>query len=157
MTKFALVRDINGYVSDGVPLPFTSDMFGAFLTTNVAQQYTVPTTYKNWVAVFSFPSCCDFWVCVNGNAVPPNATIGVVNSVRNPHVKLVKGGDVISIITPNTNGGEFGCELFSLENILQEKEMADCGPVNPPTQNVIVTETGIPIIDEDGNVLIMES
>lgn len=99
-TKFAMSRDINGY--NGFGLPFSVD--GAFTTLaqNVAQSFTVPSDYPNWIAVFSYSVGSNVFVNGMGTATVPGGTVTDSTSQLNPVARAVKGGQTISVITPDT-------------------------------------------------------
>lgn len=93
-----------------VTVPF-SDVCETFnLATNAAQSFTVPgDVTSNYSCRFGYRFDSNVFVCVNGTATVPGA--GTKNSTQyqelNPGIdgsqRYLKGGDVISIVTPDAN------------------------------------------------------
>lgn len=98
-TKMSMTRDIAGYNGFGL-LP-TYDVYGCSLTANVAQSITVPSTYENWIAIFTYTPGSNIFVSFTTTAAVYNGTMGARTSVLNPAGRQVKAGDTISVITPN--------------------------------------------------------
>jgi hypothetical protein len=99
-TKFSMSRDINGYNGFGI-LP-TYDIYNGLLAAGVAQTVTVPSTYSNWIAIFTFTPGASVWVSINGTAAAPAGAFASGVSTLNPAGRQVKEGDVISFITSDT-------------------------------------------------------
>jgi hypothetical protein len=99
-TKFSMSRDINGYNGFGI-LP-TYDVYNGLLAAGVAQSVTVPSTYPNWIAIFTFTPGASVWVSVNGTAAAPSGAFASSTSTLNPAGRQLKAGDVLSIITADT-------------------------------------------------------
>ncbi len=96
------------------PLTDTSVRFA--LGVGVAQTYTVPGTNKDkYRAEFSYASNSNVFVGLNVTATSPGA--GTKESTSNieykPCRRYVKGGDIISIITPDATA-YCGVALLSL-------------------------------------------
>ena len=93
-----------------ITVPF-SDVSATFnLATGVAQTYTVPgASTVNYSARFGYRLDSNVLVCLNGTATTPGA--GTNNSTQyqelNPGIdgsqRYVKGGDVLSISTPDAS------------------------------------------------------
>jgi hypothetical protein len=111
--KLQMVRDINGYVTFGLPICF--DEWGGFLSTNVEQHFIVPSTYSVWSANFSFGPGSAIWVAYNQTAVLPTGTFGVVNCELNPATRLVYAGDLISMITSDQTNDWVGVTLYAIQ------------------------------------------
>ena len=96
-TKFLMTRDIAGY--NGFGVTFTLNAKSAVLVAGVAQNFTVPDEYPNWIAIFSFSPGASVWVDGITTAVAPTGAFANTTSELNPAARLVKAGDVISFIT----------------------------------------------------------
>lgn len=103
-TLFNMIRDINGY--NGFGLPFSDTGFQTTLAQNVAQPYTIPLSisanYSKYIAIFSFDPGLRIFVANNTTAEVPGSSFASTVSELNPTARLVKGGDVLSFITPDT-------------------------------------------------------
>ena len=112
MTAMNLVRDVNGFVTYGIP--FSDVEYSVTLPVSSAIILTVPNTSKNWLAIFSYEAGSNVWVANNFTATgPAGATLVATNSSRNPVARSVKAGDVLSIYTDDT-GIELGIEFYAL-------------------------------------------
>ena len=111
-TKFNMTRDINGY--NGFGLVPANNIYGANLAQNVAQTLvTVPSTYKNWIAIFSVDPGLRIFAAYNTSATAYSGTAGSVTSELNPIAWQVKAGDTISVLTPDT-ACYVGVKLYAL-------------------------------------------
>jgi len=108
-TKFSMTRDINGYNGFGI-LP-TYDIKNAVLAVGVAQNFTVPSNYPSWIAIFSYTPGATIWVSVNGTALAPTGAFGSGVSALNPAGRQVKAGDVLSFITADATNPMVSVEL----------------------------------------------
>lgn len=99
-TKFLMTRDVAGFNGFGI-LP-TYDIYNGLLAVGVAQSVTVPSTYSNYIAIFSYTPGSTVWVSVNGTAVAPAGAFGLSVSMMNPAGRQVKAGDVLSLITADS-------------------------------------------------------
>ena len=100
-TLLSLTRDINGYNAFGV-MP-TYDIQGTSLTATVAQQFTVPDNYNNWLAIFSYTPGANIWVSFTTTAAVAGGSFASMTSSLNPSARQVRGGTVISVITSDIN------------------------------------------------------
>lgn len=96
-TKFAMLRDINGY--NGFGLPFALDGEATSLAANVEQHFTVPANYPNWIAIFSYTPGANIWVDGINTAVVPGVTFAATTAELNPSARFVKSGQILSFIT----------------------------------------------------------
>jgi hypothetical protein len=97
-TKFLEIRDISGL--NGFGIQPTDDIQGCSLAANVAQTFTAPTNYSNWVAIFSYTPGSNIFVDFTGaTAAVPSGTVGVITSSLNPAERGIKGGATFSVIT----------------------------------------------------------
>lgn len=108
-TKFNMTRDINGYNGFGI-LP-TQDVEAGVLAANVLQTITVPSSYPNWIAIFSFAPGSSCWVGFNKIAAVPVGTPASSTCVLNPSARQVKAGDSITIITDDTFNPTYSIEF----------------------------------------------
>lgn len=96
--------------------PFTDDTARFALATNVAQTYTVPgTNAVKYKAIFSYNATVNVFVGINTAAtVPPAGTNQTTQNIEyRPYSRYVKGGDVISFMTPDASG-YVGVSLWKL-------------------------------------------
>jgi len=98
-TKFLMSRDISG--TNGFGIMPTYDIQTGLLAVGVAQSVTVPSTYSNWIAIFSYTPGASVWVSFTDTAVAPASVFSSSASVLNPAARAVNAGDVISLITTN--------------------------------------------------------
>ncbi len=98
-TKFNMTRDINGY--NGFGIQPTYDIQGASLAVGVAQTFTVPSNYPNWIAIFSYTPGATFFVNFTTTATLPSGTVAAITSVLNPAARALVGGSTFSVITPD--------------------------------------------------------
>lgn len=86
-------------------MPFSDTCLQLFLQAGVAQSYTVPGTSNQFFqAYFEYASNSNVFVCNNGVAASPTAgthTTQQYNEFK-PKKRYVRGGDVLSFITPDT-------------------------------------------------------
>jgi hypothetical protein len=86
--------------------PFTDTSVRFALATNVAQTYTVPgTNEQKYRAIFSYASNSNVIVGLNATATVPGAGTNQTTQTMEykPKARYVKGGDVISAITPDAS------------------------------------------------------
>lgn len=100
-TKFAMTRDINGY--NGFGIPFCIENWKTTLTANVAQTVTVPSSYENWIAIFSFSPGSNIYVANNTTATVASGIFAQSSSQLNPAARYVQAGDVLSFITADSD------------------------------------------------------
>ena len=111
MSNFAMVRDINGYNSFG--LPFSEYMYNTTLASGVAQTLTVPSDYPKWIVVFGYEVGATVWVAHNATAAIPSVAFAKIVSEVAPVARSVKAGDTLSFITPDTNA-QVGVIFYAL-------------------------------------------
>lgn len=100
-TRFSMTRDINGY--NGFGVPFTVNAQSGVLTATVAQSITVPSSYPNFIAIFSYTPGTEVWVDNITTAVAPTGAFSATTSELNPSARAVKAGSTISFITNDTD------------------------------------------------------
>ena len=102
-------RGINSFGS-----PFCDAVFSATLAANTAASVTVPgassvpgTPIPKYLAVFKVEAVSPVYMTINGTAaVPAGGTLAATNSelISYPaDAKIVKAGDIISVITATAN------------------------------------------------------
>jgi hypothetical protein len=92
------------YENKTVPFSDTSVRFA--LATNAAQTYTVPgNDTQKYQAVFKYTSTSNIFVGLNFTPTVPTAGTNETTSTEEyrPDCKYVKGGDVLSLITPDAS------------------------------------------------------
>lgn len=109
-TKFNLTRDVNGY--NGFGLPFSINGYSTELAANVAQSVTVPVTYSNWIAIFSYTPGSNIWVNGVTTAAVPGSSFAATTSQLNPSARAVKGGSTISFITSDSTSPQVGVSFY---------------------------------------------
>ncbi len=117
--RMLMGRDCNGYVTYGLQLnamdsPSAVENVQTTLSSGVAQQTTVPSSFEVYQAVFSFETGTDVWVAVNDTAEVPSGSFAATSSQQNPAVRVVNRGDVISLITSNTTA-TVGVSFYGIE------------------------------------------
>lgn len=110
-----MVRDINGYVTFG--LPFTDTKVNTTLASNEEQTTTVPAspdaTFKNILAVFSFTAGASVWVANNATAATPGGSFASTTSELNPAARQVKSGDILHFITADDTNDQVGITYYA--------------------------------------------
>ncbi len=109
-TIFNMARDVNGYVAYAPS--FAEDSFHTTLAANTPQYFTVPSTFKNWVAVFSFTPGISVWVANNSTPVVPSSSFSSTTSELNPGTRAVMAGDVIGFIC--AEAVQIGISLYAI-------------------------------------------
>lgn len=102
-TKYNLVADINGRSFDGV-LP-SVDIEGAVMAENIAQFFTVPSEFRNWIAIITASPASNIFVSFTTTAAVYSGAVASVSSVLlPPHgiSRQVVAGQSISVITSDT-------------------------------------------------------
>jgi hypothetical protein len=101
-------RDAGGYTTYALVLNAKDAVQGVenvqtTLSDSVVQTTTVPTFFEIYQAVFSYEIGTDVWVACNDTATLPGGAFTVTSSQKNPAVRTVNAGDVLSFITNNTS------------------------------------------------------
>jgi hypothetical protein len=110
--KMIMTRDINGYVTYG--LPFTEFNYFVVLAADTAQTLvTVPDDANLWEAVFYYQDGTSVYVALNDTAEVPDGTPAQTSSQGKPGSRLVKAGDTVSVITAN-DSAEVGVSLYAI-------------------------------------------
>ena len=100
-TKFAMIRDIDGFNSFG--LNFAPDStYDTTLAAGVAQTVTVPSTANSYAAVFQYEPGASVWVAQNQTSTLPGAAFATTFAQLNPTTRKVNSGDTLSFISNNT-------------------------------------------------------
>lgn len=113
MTQLNFGRDVQGM---NAYAPQTSaNKYSATLINGGASSITVPSSYQNWIAVFSYQPGVDIWVDFSGAtaAIPVGATFASSTSELNPAARSVQAGSVISAITANATA-DMGIMLYAV-------------------------------------------
>ena len=86
-------------------MPFSDVCLQLNLAANTAQSWTVPgTSNQFYQAYFEYASNSSVFVCNNGTATAPGGgaqTTQQYNEFK-PEKRYVRGGDVLSFVTPDT-------------------------------------------------------
>lgn len=96
-TFFNMTKDIAGY--NGFGIPFSLDGQTMVLAASVAQSVTVPSSYPNWIAIFSYTPGANIWVDGITTAVVPTGAASASTARLNPAARQVRAGQTISFIT----------------------------------------------------------
>jgi hypothetical protein len=115
MSKFNMIRDINGY--NGFGLQFTGIEWQGVLKQGLTQSITIPGSpyadYSGLLLIFSFAPGSSIWVAQNATATAPTTTIALCNSELNPTARQVYAEDIISFAT-NDVSDEYGAILYAI-------------------------------------------
>jgi hypothetical protein len=101
MANFNMSRDVTGSPAYAPPFPLIGT--STTLTANIAQSYTVPSTFKEYIAIFSIDPGTRIWIASNATAVGPTSSFANTVSTLNPTARFVNAGDVLSFISSDTN------------------------------------------------------
>ena len=111
-TKFLMIRDLSG--TNGFGISPTYDVKASSWAVNTAQSITVPSNYKNWIAIFSYSPGANVWVRFDGGtAAVASGSFASVSSVLNPAGRAVSAGQVISFITADATN-PYVCVEFQI-------------------------------------------
>jgi len=113
MTQLNFGRDVQGM--NAYAPQTSSNKYSANLVNGGASSITVPSSFQNWIAVFSYQPGVDVWVDFSGAtaAIPVGATFAATTSELNPAARYVSGGSVISAITANATA-DMGIMLYAV-------------------------------------------
>jgi hypothetical protein len=70
--------------------------------------------YPNLLAIFSYDPGVSFFVSTTGTATAYTSTFDTVNSELLPSARQIKGGQTISIVTPNPLGGNVQVSFYAV-------------------------------------------
>lgn len=113
-------QGVNGFGS-----PFCDTIYTATLAAATATALTVPgkaaigmasagISKNTYLAVFSYAPSAKVWVANNGTAaIPAGAAFAASTSELNPPAKIVKAGDILSMIC--TAGADVSIALYSTQ------------------------------------------
>lgn len=82
---------------------FTTINYGTTLSQNTLQNFTVPSNFEKWIAVFSYSAGADIFVSNNNDSEVPGSSFSSTTSQLCPATRLVNSGDILSFITSNTS------------------------------------------------------
>jgi len=97
--------------------PFSDTAVRFNLATNTSQTYTVPgTSSDKYQATFTYTSTSNVFVGYNFTpTIPGSGTNETTHSEEfRPICKYVKGGDVLSLISPDAAGAYVGVSLLAI-------------------------------------------
>ncbi len=110
-TQLLMTRDNTGAVTFGrVP---TTAAFSTELADGVAQEFTAPTDFPKYLAIFYFQPGKSVWCSIDGTAEVPGASVAATNSEGNPTSWQVPAGSTISVITNDTTA-EVGVSFYAV-------------------------------------------
>jgi hypothetical protein len=98
------LQGVNGFGALQSNLKYSTTFGGGAAITLTVPSSSAPGTINatktpRFLAIFTYHSGRNVWVSINGTAVvPAGATLAAVSSELNPPARVVKGGDVISMI-----------------------------------------------------------
>jgi hypothetical protein len=98
-------------------LPFSDTCVQFSLITNIGQSYTVPgLSSQKYQALFSYAENSNVYVGYNVTALSPTSGTNTTtnNMEYKPMKRFVKGGDVLSIVSPDTAGAYMGMSLRAI-------------------------------------------
>lgn len=99
MSSFNMIRDGSGLNTFTLPFPQIGLNFTALLSQGTAQSLTIPASYKNYMAVFSYSPGKDVWVANSDSVEIPSGAFSASNSLLNPTSRIVSAGDVITLVS----------------------------------------------------------
>jgi len=114
------LQGTNGFGALQSNLKFSTTFGGGAAITLTVPSTSSPgsinaTTKPRFLAIFSYHSGRNVWVSINGTAVAPaGATLAAVSSELNPDARVVKGGDVISMICA-TAATDVGVVFYAIQ------------------------------------------
>lgn len=108
-TVFNINTAVNGALGFG--LPFCDTIYTATLAASTEKTITVPGAgsdtsrqINKYIAVFSYEDAKNVYVALNATAaVPAGSSFAASTSELNPPAKYVKAGDVLHLITADTD------------------------------------------------------
>jgi len=112
-TRFYMTRDVNGY--NGFGIPWSLNGYSMVLATGAEQHVTVPSTFQNWIALFSYTPSANVWVDGITTAVAPTGAAAATTARLNPSARQVKAGDTISFISSDTTSPMVQVEFLGIE------------------------------------------
>lgn len=105
-------RDVQGYNTFAANVSDT--LLSATLAAGGHDDFTVPSTFENWIVSFSFQPGAEVWVSVNGTAAgPAGATFASTSSELLPGSRVVKAGDVIDVKNTGAGAADVGVVLYA--------------------------------------------
>jgi hypothetical protein len=111
MANFNLSKDETGAVAYAPPFPIIGT--SSILPTNVAEPYTIPSIFNEYIAVFSIDPGTRIWIANNAEATTPGSSFSNTVSTLNPVSRYVKAGDILSFKTTDSNA-MVGVTLYGL-------------------------------------------
>lgn len=113
MTQLNFGRDVQGM---NAYAPQLADlMYSCALASGDDQDFDVPESNGNWIAVFSYQPGGDIWVSVNDTAeAPAGATFAATTSFLLPAQLQVKGGDSISCLNNSATDQDVAVALYAV-------------------------------------------
>lgn len=113
MSLLNFAKDVQGF-NTFAPM-FANVKYSATLASNGHATVTVPSSFTNWVVVFSIQPGSDVWVANNGTAAAPaGATFASTTSELLPGSRSVKAGDVIDILNNGVASADVGVSFYAL-------------------------------------------
>lgn len=112
---FILTRDINGYNGFGRRPPTL--IWNATLIANTATNFTLPSSYQNWIVLFSVEPGSNVWICINDTAaVPAGNTLVAATSELIPSAYQLVAGDIVSVISPDVTTNFSAAAYYLMNN-----------------------------------------
>jgi hypothetical protein len=111
-THLNLGRDVQGF--NAYAPDFSNLNYNTTLVANVEQNFTVPSTYPKFIAIFSSNPGASIWVDSTTTASIPGGSFTTSTSTLNPAARTVYAGDVISFVTTDTTA-YMGVSLYVVQ------------------------------------------
>ncbi len=112
-TQLLFGRDVQGYNAFAPSL--SMNMLSAELASGGDDEFDVPETADQWIAVFSYEPGAIIWVSVNDTAAPPAGnTFAAITSFLLPAQLSVKKGDSISCYNNSATDQDVGVALYAV-------------------------------------------
>lgn len=112
MDQLLFGRDVQGF--NAYAPAFANYAYSVSLGNAGHATLTIPSTYENWIIVFTYVSGVEIWVSNGGTAaVPAGGTIASSVSELSPSARTVKAGDVLDVLN-NGTAGNVGILLYAV-------------------------------------------
>lgn len=106
-------RDVQGFNTFAANAPDVK--LSATLAAAGHDDFTVPSSFQNWIVSFSFEPGSNIWVSINGTAAAPaGATFASTSSELLPGSRTVKAGDIIDVLNSGAGAADVGVQLYAI-------------------------------------------
>lgn len=99
--QLQIIRDSGGLPTYAMEFP--DDIQKIQLTANTEKTFIVPSNYSVWWIMFSVEPGSSIFISKNQTATVATGTFSTSGGEGNPGARIARKGDVIHMITPDTN------------------------------------------------------